>query len=226
MARARTISSTASILRSPLSTLATNDWCRCSLFANCACVRPAAFLSAISASQSASCPELLIVFATCHKPLVTGLIYFIDYLKSGYLRLSMGLETACRTDDHDNQPGRAFAVPKSGARSLPNSLKEPPIILADFPRLFEGTCPFLIEAPKVALDVPDIEFEITSDDVRVFSGCLRVTWHERAWRRITGLRGGGSSKASEQKYSQRNASSAQPWRVKPPQNLIEAGTHR
>jgi len=110
--------------------------------------------------------------------------------------------------------------------SLTNRLKEPPVFLADVPRFLKGPRPLFVEALKVALDVTDVEIEIASDEVRVLSGRLRVIWHKGSLRRITGLRGGGSSKASDQKYSQRNASSAQPWRVKPPQNLIEAGTRR
>ena len=110
--------------------------------------------------------------------------------------------------------------------SLTNRLKEPPIFLADVPRFLKDPRPLFVEAPKVALDAPDVEIEIASDDVRVLSGRLRVIRQKGSLRRITGLRGGGSSKSSEQEYSQRNASSAQPWRVKPPQNLIEAGTRR
>ena len=77
--------------------------------------------------------------------------------------------------------------------SLTNRLKEPPVFLADVPRFLKGPRPLFVEALKVALDVTDVEIEIASDEVRVLSGRLRVIWHKGSLRRITGLRGGGSS---------------------------------
>ena len=138
----------------------------------------------------------------------------------------MGLGATEWVKKHDGRLDGCSAIWRCRPQSLANRLKEPAVVLADVPCLFKGASPFLIEAPKVALDVTDVEIEIASDDVRVLLGRLRVIRHEGSWRRITGFRGRDSSTGSEQKYSQSNASAAQPERVNPPQNLIEARTHR
>ena len=127
---------------------------------------------------------------------------------------------------HDPQQQGPIKLWRYCPHSLANRLQEPPVVLADLTRFLKGPRPLFVETSKVALDVPNVEIEIASDDVRVLPGRLRVIRHERSWRRKTRFRGSESSEGSEQKYSQSNGSAAQPERVKPPQNLIVARTHR
>lgn len=138
----------------------------------------------------------------------------------------MGLGVLRWVAKHDQQQQGLTKLWRYGPHSLANRLQEPPVVLADLARFLKGPRPLLVKTPKVALDVPNVEIEIASDDVCVLASGLRVTRHKRSWRRITGFRGCNSSKGSEQKYSQSKGASAQPKRVKPPQNLIEARTHR
>ncbi len=138
----------------------------------------------------------------------------------------MGLDVLKTVAKHDPQQQGRTRLWRYCPQSLTNGLQESVVVLADLSRFLKGPRPLFVKAPEVALDVPDVEIEIASYDVCVVASGLRITRHEGSRRRITGFRGGDSGKRSEQKYSQSNASAAQPERVKPPQNLIEARPHR
>ena len=128
----------------------------------------------------------------------------------------MGLDVLGPIAKHDPQQQGPTKLWRYGPHSLTNGLQEPAVVLADLPRFLKRPRPLFVETPEVALDVPDVEIEVASDDVCVLASGLRVTRYEGSRRRITGFRGGNSGKGSEQKYSKSNASAAQPERVKPP----------
>lgn len=138
----------------------------------------------------------------------------------------MGLDVLGPVAKHDPQQRGPTKLWRNYLHSLTNGLQEPAVVLADLTCLLKGPRPLFVETPKVALDVPNVEIEIASDDVCVLASGMRVTRDKRSRWRITGFRGGDSGNGSEQEYSQSNARTPQPERVNSPQNLIEATTHR
>mgnify|MGYP003628052055 CR=1 FL=1 len=103
--------------------------------------------------------------------------------------------------------------------SLSDCLQEPPVVLADFSRLFEGPCALFIQTPKVSLNIPDIEFEVTSDDIGKLFGRLRIAWNKWPLRRVTGFGGSTSGPKYQQKYSLHEFAPFQPKGVKTPRKL-------
>ena len=54
---------------------------------------------------------------------------------------------------------------KVAVTSLVHQLQEATVVLAHLARLFERTGALLLQAPKVALDVPDVEFKVAADEI-------------------------------------------------------------
>src|SRR6056297_1379347 len=106
-----------------------------------------------NAWHRASCPLLLIVFATRHIPFVTSLADEICYLKNRYLRVLSA---------SDFQGVQVWCMP-SGP-SIPYQLQKSAVVLTDLPRFLEGAGPFAVEATEIALDILDVIFEIAADD--------------------------------------------------------------
>ena len=72
-------------------------------------------------------------------------------------------------------------------RSFTNGLQKTPVFLAHFSRLLKCTGALLAKAPKVALNVPNVELKIAPDNVGVVSGRWGVACNKWPHRRKTGF---------------------------------------
>jgi len=95
-------------------------------------------------------------------------------------------------------------------RSFANGLQKTPVFLAHFTRFLKRTSTLLIKAPKVALNVPNVEFKVAPDKFGVVSSRLGVAWN--IWPRWgqTGFGGCTSGQNHQQNYSLRTAGAVQP----------------
>ena len=103
--------------------------------------------------------------------------------------------------------------------SLTDRLQEMPVVLADFSSLLEGPCALAVQAPKIDLNIPDIELKVPSNDIGKLFGRLRITWNKGPLWRITGFGGGTSGPKQQQKYSLQEFAPFQPEGVKTTRKL-------
>lgn len=83
-------------------------------------------------------------------------------------------------------------------RGLLDSLDEPPVFLAHFPRLDKGPRAFLIETTEVVLNIGDVGLEIPPDEVRVGAHVLLRLGKKRSLRGNAGSSRTGRSHAQDQ----------------------------
>lgn len=95
-------------------------------------------------------------------------------------------------------------------KSLADRLEESPVVLAHLARLFKRPGAFFIQAPKVALDIPDVELDIAADDIGIVPNGLWIARDKGPGWRKTGCGDGIVGQTHQHKYSLRPARSAQP----------------
>jgi len=115
--------------------------------------------------------------------------------------------------------GPAFRSAQMYHLSLINCLQKPAIFLAHLARLFKSTRPLFFQTSKVTLNVPDVEIEVASDEIGIFSGGLRITRNEGPRRWVAGCRSGNSGQNDQQKYSRCASGSLQPEGAETPTKL-------
>lgn len=99
---------------------------------------------------------------------------------------------------------------KVAVTSIAHQFQETSVVLAHLARLFERPRALNFKAPKVALDVPDVELEVAADEIGIVPRGFRIAWHERPGRRQTGRGGDFACQARDQKYSLCHDRHAQP----------------
>ena len=106
--------------------------------------------------------------------------------------------------------GFAYRSAQMCHRSFINCPQELAIFVAHFARLLKSTHALFFKTSEVALNIPDVELEITSDKIRIFARGLRILGNEGPRWRIAGFGGDSSGKADEQKCSLCTSQGAQP----------------
>ena len=86
--------------------------------------------------------------------------------------------------------GPAYRSAQMYHLSFINCLQKAPVFLAHLARLFKSTRPLFFQTSKVALNVPDVEFEVASDEISVLPCRLRIIRNEGPRRWVAGCRGG------------------------------------
>jgi hypothetical protein len=115
--------------------------------------------------------------------------------------------------------GPAYRSAQMYHLSFINCLQEPTIFLAHFARLLKSPGPLFFQTSEVALDVPDVELKVASDEIGIFPCGLRITRNERPRRWVAGCRDGKSGQNHKQKYSRCVSGSLQPEGAKTPTKL-------
>lgn len=115
--------------------------------------------------------------------------------------------------------GPAYRSAQMYHLSFINCLQKAPVFLAHLARLFKSTRPLFFQTSKVALNVPDVELEVASDEIRIFARGLRILGNEGPRRRVAGFGGDGSGQNHQQKYSWCASGSLQPEGTETPTKL-------
>lgn len=113
----------------------------------------------------------------------------------------MGLITACGVHVEGLMGEYTGPAKHLSGLSFANGLQEASIFLAHFTRLLKRAGPLLIKAPKVVLNVPNIEFKVAPNNVSVISGRMGIVWNIRSRGRQTGFGGSTSDHKYLQKYN-------------------------
>ncbi len=89
-------------------------------------------------------------------------------------------------------------------------LKETTVFLAHLPRLHKRSRTFFVQAPKVGLNVLDVEVEILSDEITKLFGGIRIARDERSCWRDTRLGVSTAHQTPTNDRSLRNCGHTQP----------------
>ena len=121
----------------------------------------------------------------------------------------------CLTESNLAWEGSCFSeevcdVLTQSRQSFANGLQKTPVFLAHLTRLLKRTGALPLEAPKVALNVSNVELKVAADEFGVVSSRFGVAWNKWPRGRQTGFGGGTFSQKYQQKYTLCTSCAAQP----------------